>query len=91
MNMQETSKPTLTLPPSVDFDVSSIFQTTKSKITTTPFQSYCKLLATSIERKDTMIYDVGLVNQSVMHNNPANHHNWNRERKSVYIIAISLS
>lgn len=79
---QDSSKPPLTLPPSLDLDVSSILQAENSK-----FQSYCELLSTSINRESVQVYDVGLVNQSAEHNNPANQYNWNRERKSIYIVA----
>jgi hypothetical protein len=87
---QVSSKPSLILPPAVDLDVSSIilkvddFMGTKS-----PFQSYCELLASAIDKENINIYDVGLVNQSAEHNNPANQNNWNRDRKSIYIVATS--
>ena len=86
---QESSKPPLTLPPTVDLDVSLILKMDNTEENTAPFQKYCELLATSIDKQSINVYDVGLVNQNAEHNNPANQNNWNRDRKSIYIVATS--
>ena len=87
---QESSKPPLILPPTISLDVSSILQISNySDTTKRPFQSYCELLATSMDKQHINVYDVGLVNRNAQHNNPANQNNWNRDRKSIYIVATS--
>lgn len=87
--MQESSKPPLTLPPAVELDVSSILQIPNIDASKVPFQRYCELLATSVDKPKINVYDVGLVNQNAEHSNAANQNNWNRDRKSIYIVATS--
>lgn len=77
----------MALPPTVELDVSSILKMGNFEVNKAPFQTYCELLASSIDRKCINVYDVGLVNMSAQHNNPANVNNWNRDRKSIYIVA----
>lgn len=90
MSTQESSKPPLTLPPFIELDVSSILQRTENTETyKAPFQCYCELLASSLDRENVRVHDVGLVNQNAQHDNAANRFNWNRERKSIYIVATS--
>jgi len=92
---QEASKPSLTLPPTIDLDIASAFQndgnsgegggnTIQIK---GPFESYCDVLSTAVERDNIKVLDVGLLNNSAQHNNAANHDNWNRDRKSIFIVA----
>ena len=50
------------------------------------FESYCDLLSTAVERDNIKVLDVGLVNSSAQHDN-ANRDNWNRDRKSISIVA----
>ena len=89
---QESSKPPLALPPIIELDVSSILRRTDNAGQyKAPFQSYCELLASSLDRENIRVHDVGLVNQNAQHDNPANQFNWNRERKSIYIVATSQS
>jgi hypothetical protein len=52
-----------------------------------PFETYCELLATAVERDNVEVFDVGLINNSAKHDNEANAMNWNRDRKSIYIVA----
>ena len=96
LSTQQASKPSLVSPPTIDLDVASVLQpddgaTTKRKryISKGPFEQYSELLSTAIQRDNVKVVDVGLVNNSAQHNNPANHDNWNRDRKSIYIVASS--
>jgi hypothetical protein len=86
---QGSSKPPLALPPTTELDVSSILHVSTSETTKAPFQCYCELLATALDKKHVSVFDVGLVNQNTEHDNQANQNNWNRDRKSIYIVATS--
>mmetsp|Transcript_12077 Transcript_12077/g.24879 ORF Transcript_12077/g.24879 Transcript_12077/m.24879 type:complete len:558 (-) Transcript_12077:99-1772(-) len=97
---QSSSKPRLTLPPAIELDVASILfksdsndgsqcYVSPSDQQKAPFESYCDLLATTLQRDSIEVLDSGLVNNSAQHNNPANAENWNRGRKSIFIVASS--
>lgn len=92
---QDTAKPPLTLPPTLDLDVASILRThhdggEDNGTRKPPFDTYCDLLSTAIQRDDIKVLDVGFVNNSAQHDNNANKDNWNRGRKSIYIVASSV-
>ena len=89
---QSTGKPKLIQPPSVYLDVSGILDTDR------PFGSYCDLLATSIQRSTITVEETGLTNshmtkkqkklqQQASQQTLQQANNWNRERKSIYIVA----
>jgi hypothetical protein len=87
---QLTGKPQLVRPPTVALDVSGILEAVR------PFGTYCDLLATSIQRSVVAIEETGLTNQHAIPETKKQHqsgnqqqhvNNWNRERKSVYIVA----
>ncbi|EJK73128.1 hypothetical protein THAOC_05267 [Thalassiosira oceanica] len=80
---QDSAKPRLVLPPTVEMDVATI-EKEKSL-----FEGYCNLLAKSIQLTDVKVIDVGMVNSAASLNNSANHDNWNAERKSIYIVAVA--
>ena len=82
---QQASKPRLALPPTVELDVASVLD--PSVGSEGPFEQYCGLLATAIQRDNIDVMDVGLVNNSAQHDNAANLGNWNRDRKSIFIVA----
>lgn len=92
---QQASKPRLALPPTIELDVASALRGSGSGCAREgdmngskgPFEAYCDLLSTAIQRDNVKVLDVGLVNNSAQHNNAANHDNWNRDRKSIYIVA----
>ncbi|KAL7539359.1 hypothetical protein ACHAWF_006384 [Thalassiosira exigua] len=87
-SIQLASKPRVALPPAIDLDVASLLQTKhKNHTSKGTFESYCDLLATAVQRDDMQVVDSGLVNHSVQHNNAANRDNWNRDRKSIFIVA----
>ncbi|KAL9181527.1 hypothetical protein ACHAXT_010332 [Thalassiosira profunda] len=79
---QQASKPRLVLPPTVELDVGLVMQTSEG-----PFESYCHLLGTAVERDNVEVRDVGLFNSAARHDNAANRDNWNRDRKSIFIVA----
>ncbi|KAL3771618.1 hypothetical protein ACHAW5_006645 [Stephanodiscus triporus] len=89
------AKPRLTLPPTMYLDVSSLLQKDDDdkEIEDTehksrgPFEGYCHLLGTALQRDTVKVIDVGLINSSAQHNNAANRDNWNRDRKSILIVA----
>ena len=82
-------------PPSINLDVSTIWNKDDThKDITGPFGSYCQLLATSIQRSDVVVLETGLTNshgvsQSSPSNQKATANNWNKDRKSIYIVASS--
>jgi hypothetical protein len=89
---QSTGKPGLIQPPSVSLGVSGILNTDR------PFGSYCDLLATSIQRNTISVEETGLTNshmtkrqkkqqQTTTQQTLQQANNWNRERKSIYIVA----
>lgn len=84
-NFQESSKPQLTLPPTIDLDLSVAFLNN----TKAPFDCYCGMLASAIERDSVQIIDSGLTNTNAHYDNDANRDNWNAQRKSLYIVASS--
>ena len=89
---QSTGKPKLIQPPKVSLGVSGILDTDR------PFGSYCDLLATSIQRSTIAVEETGLTNshmtkkqkklqQQTTQQTLQQANNWNRERKSIYIVA----
>jgi len=81
---QESSKPRLTLPPTIEMNLTEAFLD-KSKA---PFDSYVDMLSKAIERDNVKICDSGLTTNA-FHDNDANRDNWNAQRKSLYIVAMS--
>lgn len=88
---QEASTPRLVLPPTRDLDLASILhQPTNHTEHKGTFEKYSELLATAIQRDNVQVVDSGLVNNAAQHNNPANSiQNWNRDRKSLFIISYT--
>jgi hypothetical protein len=90
---QQSSKPSLILPPTLELDIESVLlhgiDDGKASESKGPFENYSRLLATSIQREKIKVFDVGLVNSSAQHNNRANGHNWNKDRKSLFIVSSS--
>ncbi len=90
---QSTSKPSLIQPPTIILDISGILQTKQ------PFGSYCQLLSTSIQRQSVVVQETGLTNnhmvvgakQQSKQTNKQEANNWNRDRKSMYIVASESS
>lgn len=82
---QESSKPRLTLPPTIDMNLTEAFLDERKA----PFDCYCEMLSKAIERDNIEIYDSGLTNDDAHHDNDANRGNWNAQRKSLYIVASS--
>jgi len=74
---QTSSRPQLIKPPFIQMDVSNVLDSEK------PFDTYCTLLSTSIERKNVSIINTGLVNDKARHQKG----NWNFGRKSIYIVS----
>lgn len=81
--VQDSAKPRLALPPTVELDVATIEEEESL------FEGYCNLLTTSIQMTDIKVIDVGMENSAAILNNSANHDNWNAGRKSIYIVASS--
>lgn len=63
-------------PPNVAMDVSGVLAKEQ------PFQSYCQLLADTMQQRETQILDPGLENDGKHQAK-----NWNSERKSIFIVA----
>jgi hypothetical protein len=85
---EQPSRPRLALPPTMDLDV------TGSELCSEQdgyglFEGYCHLLGTAVQRADVKVLDVGLVNNSAYHDNAANLDNWNRDRKSIFIVSTT--
>lgn len=78
-SLQVSGKPQLLKTPSVKIDVSGVLDSEK------PFEFYCSLLATTIQRDEVTLVNSGLVNEKAEHQK----NNWNNERKSLFIVAIS--
>eukprot|EP00574_Skeletonema_japonicum_P006245 CAMPEP_0201725260 /NCGR_PEP_ID=MMETSP0593-20130828/8710_1 /ASSEMBLY_ACC=CAM_ASM_000672 /TAXON_ID=267983 /ORGANISM="Skeletonema japonicum, Strain CCMP2506" /LENGTH=403 /DNA_ID=CAMNT_0048216611 /DNA_START=100 /DNA_END=1308 /DNA_ORIENTATION=- len=74
-DVQESSKPRLTLPPAVDMNLTEAFLDESRA----PFDCYCDMLSKAIERDNVKIYDSGLVNNDAHHDNDANRDNWNAQ------------
>lgn len=76
---QTSGKPTLVRPPSIGLDVSGVMESES------PFDTYCNLLSSTVQRTHITLQDSNLVS------NPARHQtdNWNSNRKSVFIIGTS--
>ena len=87
--------PRLALPPTMYLDVSSVLNKDDDdkeihgdeKKSRSLFEGYCHLLGTAVQRDTVEVFDVGLMNTSAQHDNAANHDNWNRGRKSIFIVA----
>lgn len=84
----QPSRPRLVLPPTIDLDVMRS-QLSDSDDAGGLFEGYCRLLGTALQQADVQVLDVALVNNSAHHDNAANHDNWNRERKSIFIVSTS--
>lgn len=84
-NMQESSKPSLSLPPTVELNLIAAF----SDENKTAFDCYCDLLASAIDRDSVRVVNSGLTNINAHYNNDANRDNWNAQRKSLFIVASS--
>ena len=84
----QPSRPRLSLPPTIELDV---MRSTLSNSGQGLFESYCRLLGTAVQEADVQVLDVGLVNNSANHDNAANNDNWNRDRKSIFIVSTSSS
>ena len=90
---QSTSKPSLIKSPTKVLDVSNILQTDQ------PFGSYCQLLSTSIQLDNVVVQETGLTNNHMLvgaksktkQTNKQEANNWNRDRKSMYIVASAKS
>ncbi len=82
---QSTGKPQLVRPPTISLQVSGIFDNDR------PFGSYCDLLSTSIQRASVRVEETGLTNGHTTNNKNQNTkqeaNNWNRDRKSMYLVA----
>jgi hypothetical protein len=74
---QTTGKPQLIKPPLMEIDVSNVLHSER------PFDAYCTLLSSSIQRKHINIIDTGLTNERAQHQKG----NWNNGRKSIYIVS----
>ena len=74
---QTTGKPPLIKPPVIEIDVSNVLSSSR------PFDAYCDLLATSIQRNLVEVVETGLFNNKSEHQRG----NWNNGRKSIYIVA----
>ncbi len=82
---QSTGKPQLVKPPTVSLQVAGILSTHR------PFGTYCELLSTSIQRTSVQVEETGLTNSHMKPkqkiDNKQELNNWNRDRKSMYIVA----
>ena len=74
---QIASKPSLVTRPVMCMEVAALLKAQQ------PFDKYCELLATTIQRKHVELIETGLVNESAQHQEK----NWNGMRKSIYIVA----
>lgn len=74
---QVAGKPSLILRPMARMDVSTVIESDK------PFDTYCSLLAGTIQLDRVLLIETGLVNNDVKHQEG----NWNSGRKSIYIVA----
>jgi hypothetical protein len=78
---QSSCLPALIPRPVTNRDVSRIIQSDN------PFASYCDLLSTTIERETVQRFETGLKNTESIRREHGN--NWNRDRKSIYIVATT--
>jgi len=76
---QTSGKPSLVQPPVVRMNVSKVLNSER------PFDTYCDLLTETLQRDHVRLVETGLVNDKTQHD--FNRMNWNRGRKSIYIIA----
>lgn len=74
---QTTGKPQLVKPRMTEIDVSNVISSTN------PFDTYCSLIARTIQRDKVDIIDSGLDNGKNNHQKG----NWNAKRKAIYIVA----
>ena len=74
--------------PITSLDVSHIMSTTTTTARSgdDPFETYCKALSTTIELNKTHIYKSKL-DRTDSHHQDKHMNNWNRNRKSIYIVA----
>jgi hypothetical protein len=75
---QTTGKPSLLLPPVASMDVSEVLLSEK------PFDTYCDLLAGTLQRENVQLVETGLIANDRGHTQAGN---WNSGRKSIYIVA----
>ena len=74
---QTSSKPQVIRPLVKEIDVSGVLHSEN------PFNTYCDLLASCIERPNVHVVETNLVKDETHHQEG----NWNAERKSIYIVA----
>ena len=80
-SVQTAGKPSLVRPPQLSLDVSSVLDSDR------PFETYCELLSTALDRSNVRIEENNLVNNK--RSGSKRQHtdsNWNSERKSTLII-----
>ena len=76
---QTAGKPSLVQPPHLSLDVSSVMDSDR------PFETYCELLSTALDRPNVRIEENLLVNNRRV-NKQHTDSNWNSGRKSTFII-----
>ena len=76
---QAAGKPSLVQPPHLSLDVSSVMDSDR------PFETYCELLSTALDRPNVRIEENLLVNNRRV-NKQHTDSNWNSGRKSTFII-----
>lgn len=78
---QTTGKPPLAKPPVFQMDVSKVLNSEN------PFDAYCSLLSETLQRDHVRLMETGLKNDKDKTQHQENCMNWNRGRRTVYIIA----
>jgi hypothetical protein len=76
---QTSSLPALVKPSVSRLDVSKVLKTES------PFETYCCLLSTTLQREQIKLVATGLASDASQHQDEGS--NWNSERKSIYIVA----
>lgn len=76
---QAAGKPSLVQPPRISLDVSTVLDSDR------PFETYCELLSTALDRSTVRIEENNLVNNRRV-NKQHTDSNWNSGRKSTFII-----
>jgi hypothetical protein len=77
---QPAGKPSLVRQPYLSLDVSSVLESDR------PFDAYCELLSTALDRQNVRLEENHLVNKKKGGNRHADSRNWNSGRKSTFII-----